>query len=133
LPIADLGNHNQKGGFYIMTPDALKKRTKQFGLRVIRLVESLPKTKTASTIGGQLLRCGTSVGANYRAACRGRSKAEFIAKPGIVEEEADESAYWIEMLVEAEIVIISSVRQLHSEADELTSIIVKSRQTARRK
>ena len=116
-----------------MTPDELKKRTKQFGLRVIRLVESLPKTKTASTIGGQLLHCGTSVGANYRAACRGRSKAECIAKLGIVEEEADESAYWIEMLVEAEIVKISSVRQLHSEADELTSIMVKSRQTARRK
>jgi len=76
-----------------MTPDELKKRTKQFGLRVIRLVESLPETKTAATIGHQLLRPGTSVGANYRAACRGRSKAEFIAKLGIVEEEADESAY----------------------------------------
>jgi four helix bundle protein len=72
------------------------------------------------------------VGANYRAACRGRSKAEFIAKLGVVEEEADESAYWIEMLVEAEIVKIGSVRELHAEADELTSIMVKSRQTARR-
>jgi four helix bundle protein len=87
-----------------MTPDELKNRTKQFGLRVIRLVESLPNTKTATTTGGQLLRCGTSVGANYRAACRGRSKAEFIAKLGTVEEEADESAYWLEMLVEAKIV-----------------------------
>ena len=86
-----------------MTPDELKKRTKQFGLRVIQLVESLPKTKTATTIGNQLLRCGTSVGANYRAACRGRSRAEFIAKLGIVEEEADESAYWLEMLVEAKV------------------------------
>ena len=115
-----------------MTPEALKKRTKQFGLRVIRLVESFPNTRIASMIAGQLLRCGTSVGANYRAACRGRSKAEFIAKLGIVEEEAEESAYWIEMLVEAEIVKISQVRQLHTEADELTSIMVKSRQTARR-
>lgn len=95
-----------------MTPDALKKRTKQFGLRVIRLVESLPKTKTASTIGGQLLRCGTSVGANYRAACRGRSKAEFIAKLGVVEEEADESAFWIEMLVEAKIIKIRNGKRI---------------------
>ena len=116
-----------------MTPDVLKKRTNEFGLRIIRLVESLPKTKTASMIGNQLLRCGTSVGANYHSACRGRSKADFIAKLGIVEEEADESAYWIEMLVEADIVKIGSVKQLHAEADELTSIMVKSRQTARGK
>ena len=116
-----------------MTPDELKKRTKQFGLRVIRLVESLPDTKTAATIGYQLLRSGTSVGANYRAACRGRSRAEFIAKLGTVEEEADESAYWLEMLVEAKIVKIASVAKLHAEADALTAIMVKSRQTAKRK
>ena len=115
-----------------MTPDELKKRTKQFGLRVIRLVESLPNTKIATTIGHQLLRRGTSVGANYRAACRGRSKAEFIAKLGIVEEEADESAYWLEMLVEAKIVKMGSVARLHTEADELTAIMAKSRLTARR-
>jgi len=84
-------------------------------------------------IGGQLLRCGTSVGANYRAARRGRSRAEFIAKLGTVEEEADESAYWIEVLVEVKIVKIGSVRQLHTEADELTAIMAQSRQTARRK
>jgi four helix bundle protein len=116
-----------------MTPDELKKRTKQFGLRVIRLVESLPNTKTASTIGGQLLRSGTSVGANYRAACKGRSKAEFIAKLGVVEEEADESAYWIEMLVEAKVVKISSARELHAGAEELTAIMAKSRMTAKQK
>lgn len=116
-----------------MTPDELKKRTKQFGLRVIRLVESLPKTKAASTIGGQLLRSGTSVGANYRAACRGRSKAEFIAKLGIVEEEADESAYWIEMLIEAKIVKLDVVRNLLTEAEELTSIMAQSRITAKKK
>ena len=101
--------------------------------RVIRLVESLPNTKTAATIGGQLLRCGTSVGANYRAACRGRSKAEFIAKLGTVEEEADESAYWLEMLVEAKIIKMNSVAGLHAEADELTAIMAKSRQTAKQK
>jgi len=76
-----------------ITPDELKKRTKQFGLRVIRLVEALPRTKTADVIGNQLLRCATSVGANYRAACRARSKPDFIAKLGTVEDEADESAY----------------------------------------
>lgn len=116
-----------------MTPDELKIRTKQFGLRVIRLVESLPKTKTAAVIGDQLLRCATSVGANYRAACRGRSKAEFIAKLGIVEEEADESAYWLEALVDANIIKPDLVANLHTEAEELTAIMAKSRQTAKQK
>ena len=117
--------------FRIMTPDELKKRTKQFGLRVIQLVEDLPNTKTATTIGNQLLRCGTSVGANYRAACRGRSKAEFIAKLGIVEEEADESAYWLEMLVEAKVLRPDSATGLLAEADELTAIMATSRKTAK--
>ncbi len=116
-----------------MTPDELKVRTKQFGLRVIRLVENLPKTRAATIIGNQLLRCATSVGANYRAACRGRSKAEFIAKLGIVEEEADESAYWLEMLVEAHIVRQDLVAKLHAEAEELTAIMAKSRQTAKQR
>jgi four helix bundle protein len=117
--------------FRIMTPDELKKRTKQFGLRVIQLIEDLPNTKTATTIGNQLLRCGTSVGANYRAACRGRSKAEFIAKLGIVEEEADESAYWLEMLVEAKVLRPDSATGLLAEADELTAIMATSRKTAK--
>lgn len=116
-----------------MTPDELKIQTKQFGLRVIRLVESLPKTKTVAIIGNQLLRFATSVGANYRAACRGRSKAEFIAKLGIVEEEADESAYWLEMLTESQILRQDLVAQLHAEAEELTAIMAKSRQTAKQK
>ncbi|MEK7996656.1 MAG: four helix bundle protein [Planctomycetota bacterium] len=133
MAILDRTNHNLTvEEFNPMTPDEMKKRTKQFGLRVIRLVESLPNTKTATTIGCQLLRCGTSVGANYRAACRGRSKAEFIAKLGTVEEEADESAYWLEMLVEAKIIKTNSVAGLHAEADELTAIMAKSRQTAKR-
>ena len=106
-----------------MTPDELKKRTKRFGLRVIHLVESLPKTRTAAVIGNQLLHCGTSVGANYRAACRGRSKADFIAKLGVVEEEADESAYWLEMLVDAKVLKPDSVAELLAEADELTAIM----------
>jgi four helix bundle protein len=80
-----------------------------------------------------LLRCGTSVGANYRAACRGRSKAEFVAKLGTVGEEADESAYWLEILVEAKIIKIGSVAKLHAEADALTAIMARSRQTAKQK
>ena len=84
--------------------DDLKDRTKRFALSVIRLCESLPKGKRADVIGRQLLRCGTSVGANYRAACRARSAAEFVAKMGIVEEECDECLYWMELLVEAGLV-----------------------------
>jgi four helix bundle protein len=115
-----------------MTPDELKKRTKQFGLRIIRLVQSLPKTLAAAQIGRQLLRCGTSVGANYRSACRGRSKADFIARLAIVEEEADESAYWLDMLVEAAILKPKVVADLISEANELTAIMASSRITAKR-
>ena len=114
-----------------MTPDELKKRIQQFALRVIRLVESLPKTRTATVIGNQLLDCATSVGANYRAACRGRSKADFISKLDIAEEEADESIYWLEMLVEAKVVKSDSVAELLAEANELTAIISASRKTAK--
>ncbi len=115
-----------------MTPDYLKKRTKQFALRVIRLVEALGKTQTAFVIGKQLLRCSTSVGANYRAACRGKSKADFIAKSGTAEEEADESVYWLEMLIEAKVVKPNLVVELLTEANELTAIIASSRKTAKK-
>ena len=87
-----------------MTQTEMKERTKKFALRVIRLTESLPHAKTADVIGKQLVRCGTSVGANYRAACRAKSTADFISKLSIVEEEADESIYWMELLIEANIV-----------------------------
>lgn len=110
----------------------LKERTKQFGLRVIRMTESLPKSRAADVLARQLLRSATSVGANYRAACRGRSAAEFQANLGIVEEEADESAYWIEMLVGAGFVKISRVKDLLAEANELTAIVVSSIKTSRR-
>jgi four helix bundle protein len=81
---------------HAMNAEELKKRTKLFALRILKLVAALPNTLQGRTVGGQLVRAGTSVGANYRAACRGRSKAEFIAKLGVVEEEADESAYWLD-------------------------------------
>lgn len=113
--------------------DDLKSRTKRFALRVIKLVESLPKTQTAKVIGNQLLRCATSVGANYRAACRAKSNADFIAKMGIVEEEADESAYWIEMLIETNLVKQNLVADLLDEAEQLTKFFVSSINTARGK
>ena len=86
-----------------MKPDDLKRRTKQFALRVLKLVAALPKSLAGKTIGSQLVRAGTSVGANYRAACRARSKLEFIAKIGIVEEEADESGFWMELIIKGEL------------------------------
>ena len=112
-------------------PRDLKVRTKQFALRVINLVESLPRTQTARVFGDQLLRCCTSVPANYRAACRSRSNADFIAKMGIVEEETDESVFWIEMLVERNLVKRALVADLLDEGNQLTAIWVTSINTAR--
>lgn len=114
-----------------MNQDELKNRTKKFGLRIIKLVESLPNTQTARVIGNQLLRSGTSVAANYRAACRAKSNADFIAKMGIVEEEADESVYWIEMLVETDLVKQNLAENLLGEANQLVAIFVSSINTAR--
>jgi len=110
----------------------MKKRTKQFGLDIILLIETLGNSLAVRIIGGQLVRAATSVGANYRAACRGRSKREFIAKLGIVEEEADESAYWMEMLVDARITSETKVRRLINEANELVAITAASYMTAKR-
>jgi four helix bundle protein len=101
-----------------MTPDEMKRRTRGLGLRVVKLVESLPKTRTADVIGRQLLRCGMSVGANYRSACRAKSRADFAAKMGIVEEEADEICYWIEMLIDCELVKAVRVEPLLRETNE---------------
>lgn len=115
-----------------MNAEEMKQRTKRFGLEVIRLVESLPKTRTADVIGRQLLRAGTSVGANYRAACRGRSKADFISKAGIVIEEADESIYWMELLQEARLAPEIRSKELMKEADELVAILTASVKTARK-
>ncbi|MDH4460778.1 MAG: four helix bundle protein [Flectobacillus sp.] len=114
-----------------MKHDNLKERTKSFALRVIRLVESLPQKQSAQIIGKQLLRCGTSVGANYRASCRARSQADFISKIGIVLEEADESLFWMELLVESNLVKYDLLKDLMKEADELTAIFASSGKTAR--
>ena len=115
-----------------MKADDLKVRTKQFALRVLKLVASLPNTMQGRAIGNQLVRAATSVAANYRAACRGRSRAEFIAKLGTVEEEADESAFWLELIIEAELLNQKKVGALLSEALELTKIMASSRITASR-
>ena len=114
-----------------MDTTELKNRTKEFALRIIRLTESLPKTTTASVIGKQLLRSGTSVGANYRSACRGRSKADFAAKLGIVLEEVDECGYWMELLIDSGIVSEEKINLLYKEADELTAIFTSSIKTAK--
>ncbi len=113
-----------------MTPDDLKLRTKQYALRVIKLVDALPKTTSGRVVGDQLVRCGTSVGANYRSACRGRSRREFIAKLGIVEEEVDESGFWLELVIDAELLKKERVEPLLREAEELTAIMASSRITA---
>ena len=115
-----------------MNTEQMKKRTKQFGLRAIRLCESLPDTPIARVIRNQLLRSGTSVGANYRAACRAKSKADFISKMGTVEEETDESMYWMEMIVEAGLIEEKLISELHKEADEILSIVIASIKTSRR-
>ena len=115
-----------------MDKEELKLRTKQFALRVIRLVEALPRGKTADVLGRQLLRAGTSVGANYRADCRAKSTADFIAKMGIVQEETDESVYWMELLVEAGITKAELLEALMKEGNEILAITVASIVTARK-
>ena len=113
-----------------MNETDMKLRTKRFALDVIRLVSKLPKTTEGRVVGNQLIRSGTSVGANYRAACRAKSKADFISKLGTVEEEADESCYWLELIIEGKILPEEQVASLLEEANEITAIIVASRKTA---
>ena len=114
-----------------MTQDELKKRSKEFALRIINLVETFPNTFLGRHVDGQLIRSGTSVPANYRAACRARSNADFIAKMGIVEEEADESAFWIEFAVDTKLTKAVLVADLLDEASQLVAIFVSSINTAR--
>jgi four helix bundle protein len=109
----------------------LKARTRQFAVRVIRLYRALRRSEEARVIGKQLLRSGTSIGANYRAACRARSKAEFVAKLGIVLEEADETVFWLELLPEVGLTPLELITPLIKEANELVSIFVASLRTAK--
>src|SRR6266446_5877216 len=114
-----------------MNQDQMKNRTKEFAKRVIRLCRNLPRSEEGRLIRNQLFKAGTSVGANYRAACRGRSKADFISKLGIVLEETDESHYWMEIIVETEIMKPDLLAPLMTEANELVSIFVSSLNTAK--
>jgi four helix bundle protein len=116
-----------------MDKEELKQRTKTFALRVMALVDHLPKSSKGRTLGGQLLRSATSVAANYRAACRARSTAEFISKLGNVLEEADESALWMELIIEGGLLAKSRVGALLTEANELTAIMFTARRTTQRK
>jgi four helix bundle protein len=124
---ADLGNCGGK-----MNANEIKKRTQAFALRIIKMVESLPKGRTADVIGKQLLRSGTSVGANYRSACRAKSPADFINKMSIVEEEADESIFWMELLVDGGVIGEQLLKSLILEANEILAITVASINTAKK-
>jgi len=115
-----------------MNEEIFKARTKQLALKIIELIESLPRNRAADVIGRQLLRSGTSIGANYRAACRGKSKADVISKLAIVEEEADETIYWMELLIESKIVYTSRVDALIKETNEILAMVVASIKTLRR-
>ncbi len=116
-----------------ITPEIMKDRTKNFAKQIIFLCRKLPKNREGYLIGNQIFRSGTSVASNYRAACRGRSKAEFIAKMGIVEEEADETLFWLEIIEEVEIFDRDLISPLKRECHEILSIVVSSINTARKR
>lgn len=114
-----------------MNPDELRARTRTFSLRVVKLVQSLPKNMVAEVMGKQVLRSATSVGANYRAACRAQSGAMFIAKLSIVVEEADETVYWLELIRDAGLVKPELLAELIDEAEQILKIMASSRKTAK--
>ena len=113
-----------------MSERELLQRTKQFALRIFKLVGALPQTIQGRAVAGQLIRSGTSVAANYRAACRARSKPEFVAKLGVVEEEADETAFWLELIIETELLRAAKVKPLLTEVGEIVAIMASSKKTA---
>lgn len=115
-----------------MKNNILRQRTKSMALRVIKLVQALPKTVTGEVVGKQVLRSGTSVAANYYSACKARSRKDFISKIGIAEEEADETAMWLELIVDARLMEETRVRELIGEVNEIISILVASRITAKK-
>lgn len=113
-----------------MTTDELKARTKRFALRVVTLVDVLPNTVKGRIIANQIMRSATSIGANYRGACRARSRAESISKIGVVEEEADETAFWLELIIDSKIHRTTQITPLLDEANELVAIMAASRKSA---
>jgi four helix bundle protein len=113
-----------------MTPEELKARTKRFALRILKLADSLPRTASGKTMAGQIADAGTSTASNYRAACKARSRKEFIAKIGIAEEEADETQFWLELIMESEMLPAKRLQPLYQEAREITAIFAASRKSA---
>ena len=136
MRIADCGMRNLKLGTWTaefrINKNDLKNRTKAFALRILKLVDALPKSTAGRALASQIVRSGTSVAANYRAACRAKSPADFISKMGNVEEEADETLLWLELLEESELVRAAKLTAIKQEADELIAITVASINTARR-
>ena len=116
-----------------MTETELKQRRQKFALRIFKLAEALPQTRTGNTIANQIIRSGSSVAANYRALCRSKSRADFINKTSIVEEDADETAFWLEPIADAGLLARSRIQPLLDEAHELVAILVASRRTASRR
>jgi len=114
-----------------MTEEEMKQRTKDFAIKIAEAVQALPRSQIGEIVGKQLFRSATSVGANYRSACRGRSKADFISRRAIAEEECDESQYWLELLHELELLNGEPFGTLHQEAEELTRILAASGKTAK--
>jgi len=128
---AEVGKRNAEQQRKASTPSDLRQRTKAFAVDVVRFVQTLPRRQPTDVLGRQLLRSGTSVAANYRAARRARSRREFVAKMGIVEEEADESSFWLELLADAGLTASDDARRLRDEANQLVAITVSSIRTAR--
>ena len=122
---------NQKSK--IMNTDELKKRTKGIGLSIIKLIDMIPNTVAGRAIANQLIRSATSVGANYRAACRAKSKPDFINKLKIVEEEADETLYWVELIEESKLITNQNLTELKKEINEIIAIVVASIKTTKEK
>ena len=113
-----------------MNEPQMKNRTKQFALRILKMADALPTSRSGNAIANQIVRSSTSVAANYRALCRSKSRADFINKTSIVEEEADESGFWLELIVDAGLLSAKRIKPLLDKADEITAILVASRKTA---
>jgi four helix bundle protein len=113
-----------------MNEPQMKNRTKQFALRILKMADALPTTRSGNAIANQIVRSSTSVAANYRALCRAKSRADFINKTSIVEEEADESGFWLELIVDAGLMTANRIKPLLDEASEITAMLVASRKTA---
>src|SRR5438105_15607179 len=113
-----------------MTESEMKARTKEFALRILKLADAIPKSRSGNAVANQLVRSGSSVAANYRALCRAKSRADFIHKTSVVEEEADETCFWLEMIIAAKLMNRARINPILQEANELTAITVATRKTA---